>query len=163
MNDQHVTFRRFGKTPEVAISVPLLLESLGRDARFGLRILGKNPGFTTVAVMGLAIGISVNTTVFTVFDAVALRPLPVKDPERLVKLGEMSYREYIYYRDHARAFSELSLMGGLGKATSSDLSPASAGMASGFGGATGLHPPQLLPGSAQLISYTYISGICISP
>jgi hypothetical protein len=50
-------------------ALALLLESLGQEVRFGLRILGKNLGFTTVTVTALAIGMSVNTAVFTLFDA----------------------------------------------------------------------------------------------
>src|SRR6266403_5484091 len=57
------------------------IDSLFQDLRFGLRMLRKNPGFTATAVLALALGIGVNTTVFTVFDAVALRPRAVKDPD----------------------------------------------------------------------------------
>src|SRR5207249_7315276 len=60
------------------------LESLIQDLRFGLRMLRKNPGFTSVAVLTLAMGIAVNTAVFTAFDALVLRPRPVKDPDSLV-------------------------------------------------------------------------------
>jgi hypothetical protein len=57
-----------------------------QDLRFGLRLLLKNPGFTVVAALTLALGIGVNTALFTLFSAAALRPLPVKDPERVVKV-----------------------------------------------------------------------------
>jgi hypothetical protein len=60
------------------------ISSLVQDLRFGLRMLRKSPGFTATAVLALALGIGVNTTAFTVFDAVALRPRAVKDPDRLV-------------------------------------------------------------------------------
>jgi hypothetical protein len=85
-----------------------LLETLWQDIRFGLRMLRKNAGFTATAVLALALGIGVNTTVFTAFDAVALRPRPVKDPDRLVSAfrtaegvnhGGFSYPDYVYYRD----------------------------------------------------------------
>src|SRR5438105_15352660 len=61
-----------------------LLETFLQDIRYGLRMLRKNLGFTATAVLALALGIGVNTTVFTAFDALALRPRPVKTPERLV-------------------------------------------------------------------------------
>src|SRR5213078_3497978 len=55
-----------------------ILENFTQDLRFGLRMLRKNPGFTSVAVLTLALGIAVNTAVFTAFDALVLRPRPVK-------------------------------------------------------------------------------------
>jgi hypothetical protein len=63
-----------------------LIEDLMQDVRYGLRTLRKSLGFTAVAALTLALGIGVNTALFTVFNAVALRPLPVKDAERIVKI-----------------------------------------------------------------------------
>jgi predicted permease len=54
------------------------------DLRFGARLLAQKPGFTIVATLTLALGIGANTAIFTLFDAVLLRPLPVRDPARLV-------------------------------------------------------------------------------
>src|SRR5437870_3927196 len=62
------------------------LEPLWQDIRFGLRMLRKNAGFTATAVLALALGIGVNTTVFTAFDALTLRPRAVRDPNQLVGL-----------------------------------------------------------------------------
>jgi predicted permease len=62
------------------------VETLCRDLRYGARALAKNPGFTAVAVLTLALGIGANTAIFTLIDAVMLRSLPVANPQRLVLL-----------------------------------------------------------------------------
>jgi putative ABC transport system permease protein len=99
--------------------------ALLNDLRYGLRVLAKNPGFTAVAVLSLALGIGANTTIFTVVNAVLLNPLPVQDSSRLVemdtvdsktsvgaanasKLG-MSWPNYRDYRDKSSVFSGLSV------------------------------------------------------
>ncbi len=95
-----------------------LIEELIQDVRYGLRQLRRNPGFATVAVLTLAFGIGLNTSIFTLFNAVALRPLPVNDPSTVVNIYQrvenepgsyrsFSYPEYVALRDSNKVFSGL--------------------------------------------------------
>ncbi|HKG59119.1 MAG TPA: hypothetical protein VKB05_05015 [Pyrinomonadaceae bacterium] len=82
-----------------------------RDLRYSLRSLLKRPGFTLVVVATLALGIGVNAAIFSVFN-IMLRPLPVKEPESIVRLffeegsrrsDQFSFHDYSYIRDHNRS------------------------------------------------------------
>jgi putative ABC transport system permease protein len=94
------------------------MNALLQDLRYGLRMLAKNPGFTAVAVLTLALGIGANSAIFTMLDALLLRPLPVANPERLVQLQikspqgfetGFSYPDYQDLRQQVKSFSGVAV------------------------------------------------------
>jgi putative ABC transport system permease protein len=88
-----------------------------QDVRFSARVLSKNPGFTVAAVITLAIGIGANTAVFSVTNALLLRPFPFRDPQRLLALNTTDKTSdrptnlvrYEFLRDHNQSFESMAV------------------------------------------------------
>src|SRR5215217_602973 len=80
-----------------------IMESIFADIRYGLRSLMKRPGATAIALATLALGIGMNTAIFSAVDSILLRPLPFRDPERLVSVWEQSLRQGIRQNEAAPA------------------------------------------------------------
>jgi len=96
------------------------VETLLQDIRFGLRMLRKNPGFTTVAILTLALGIGATTAIFTVVDKVLLQPYAAPDPDRIVVLMQVyedgrnpiiSIPKFMTWRDQPRVLEQAALYG----------------------------------------------------
>ena len=97
----------------------LSIGELWRDVRFGIRMLAKKPGLHLAMVLTLALGIGANTTVFSIVDAVLLRPLPYAHPEQLMEVrssqtaaaavqdGAVCYPDFFDWRAQSRSFAEL--------------------------------------------------------
>ena len=90
------------------------LDDFAKDLRYALRIVRRNPGFSAVAVLSLALGIGANTAIFTLINAVMLRTLPVNEPHRLLQItrimpdgrpGVLSYPLFEYVRDNVESIS----------------------------------------------------------
>ena len=93
------------------------MENLTQDLRFGLRLLRKNPGFTAVAVFTLALSIGANAAIFDVVNGVLLKPLPYKEPDRIVRVFENSPRfpkfpispaNFLDYRERNDVFDDFA-------------------------------------------------------
>jgi putative ABC transport system permease protein len=95
------------------------MHTLIHEIRYALRTLMKAPGFTVIAIFALALGIGANTAIFSVVNAVLLRPLPYPDPDRLVVLreststfpnGSVSYPNYLDWRAGQHSFTDIALV-----------------------------------------------------
>jgi putative ABC transport system permease protein len=127
------------------------MNALWQDIRHGVRALLKNPTFTAIAVLTLALGIGANTAIFSVVHAVLLRPLPYADPDRLVVLRESSllgessdaYLNFVDWREQSRSFASMGALRG----DSFNL--------------TGIGEPERLPGA--LVSAGWLETLGIRP
>jgi len=126
--------------------------TLLQDLRFGLRMLAKNPGFTAVAVLTLALGIGANTAIFSVVNGVLLNPLPYPEPERLVSVysrtpqysrWSISYPNFLDWVRYNRSFS------GLGAFRADDFN------------LTGLGEPERVP--TEMVSASFFPILRVKP
>src|SRR5882672_5851751 len=99
------------------------MDTLLQDLRYAARTLIKNPGFALLTIACLALGVGVNSTIFSVVDTVAIRPLPFRDPDRLVSLntshlatgvdgGGASFLDVRDWRARTHAFAEIATVSG---------------------------------------------------
>jgi putative ABC transport system permease protein len=102
-----------------------MFTSLRHDLRYALRTMARNPGFTAVSVLALALGIGANSAVFTVVNSVLLEPLRFRNPDQLIVVRERNLKagfpqfslspgNYLDYRDHNHTFSGIAAFGGTG-------------------------------------------------
>ena len=123
------------------------------DLKFAFRQLLKNPGFTTVAVLTLALGIGANTAIFSVVHAVLLRPLPIKEPDRVVHVWEtwrgegtapVAWPKFVTWREQSRSFESI----------------AGCNWGDGFS-LTGADKPEIIPG--RTVSPDFFTVLKIQP
>jgi putative ABC transport system permease protein len=124
--------------------------TLSQDLRYGARMLAKKPGFTLIAVLTLALGIGANTAIFSVVNAVLLRPLPYPNSERLVMMslndnggpaGNTGYATFVDWRERSKSFAQMSLIRSWG------------------GTLTGQGDPEMINGMRVSASYFRMLGV----
>ncbi|HEY9402426.1 MAG TPA: ABC transporter permease [Pyrinomonadaceae bacterium] len=103
---------------QASFSLSRLLTTLWQDISYGVRQLHKNSGFTAVAVLTLALGIGANTAIFSIINSILLRPLPFKDPDRLVLVWQTnpnvmdtaptSYANMMDWKEQNRVFEDMA-------------------------------------------------------
>jgi putative ABC transport system permease protein len=108
-----------------AVGWEFAIEVFLQDARYGVRMLSKSAVFTAVAVTAIAIGIGANTAMFSLVDAILLRPLPYPEPQRLIVVGTqqrgrsemdlMGTADFLAWRDHQQSFEQVAVLDQAGK------------------------------------------------
>src|SRR5881396_2198431 len=99
------------------------MDAFRQDFRYALHMFVANPGFAALTILCLALGIGVNSTIFSVVDTVAIRPLPFTDPNRLVSLnttnatrginsGGVSYPDFRDWKERAHSFADIAGVSG---------------------------------------------------
>ena len=123
---RYAALRKFGNVTRVtedtrAVWNLIWIEQLLQDVSYGVRALGKNPGFAIVTVLTLALGIGANTAIFSVVRGVVLAPLPYSQPDRLVMVWESrpnvktlstSYPDFLDWQRNARSFGQMAALTG---------------------------------------------------
>jgi predicted permease len=112
------TLAQLGDTVERRRRISHFAAELWQDAGVGLRLLGRSPGFAAVAILTLALGIGANTAIYSVLDAVLLRPLPYPEPDRVMMVSEVradggansvSGGAFLDWREHQKTFDALTI------------------------------------------------------
>jgi predicted permease len=129
-----------------------LVETFLQDSRYASRMLSKSPGFTAVAVLTLALGIGANTAIFSVVNGVVLKPLPYRQPDRLMSLflhgrgldrGVMGVSDFLALDERQKVFEQVAAF-----------SPSTIGFT-----LTGLGSPQMIPGTSVTSDFFSVLGI----
>lgn len=136
-----------------AVGWEFALEVFVQDVRYGVRMLLKSPLFTAVALTTIAIGIGANTAIFSVVDAILLRPLPYPEPQRLMVAGTnqrgesqispMGTADFLAWRDRQRSFEHVAVFDGAG----------------GSYALSGLGEPERIPGVGVSADFFSIFGV----
>ena len=136
-----------------AVGWEFALEVFVQDVRYGVRMLRKSPLFTAVAVTAIAIGIGANTAMFSLVDAILLRPLPYPEPQRLIIVGThqregsgmspMGTADFLAWRDHQQSFGQVAVVDGAGSSFA----------------LSGMGEPERIPGVGVSANFFSIFGV----
>src|SRR5262249_54577329 len=136
-----------------AVGWEFALEMFVQDARYGLRMLLKSPLFTVVAVTTIAIGIGANTAMFSLVDAILLRPLPYPQPQCLIvagtnqrgesRISPMGTADFLAWRDRQQSFEQVAVFDGAG----------------GSFALSGMGAPERIPGVGVSANFFSVFGV----